>query len=293
MILSMTGFGAAERHHHGVSYRVEIRSLNGRYFKLGMKLPDAVAALEPIVEQRLRARVGRGSITYTLTYRDESPGAAQQINVGALQSYVDQLQRANLSSSGIRIDLAGLVALPGVCQPREMDESALQAFQTTIERLTDEAVDRLIEMRRAEGAALQRDLLDHCEKIRRIAAAVRERCPAVVEDYHQRLRARVNSLLASGELKLKEDDLIREVAIFAERCDISEELSRLDGHLDHFTTLSRGDEEAGRKLEFLSQEMLREANTIGSKASDSAISRHVVEIKSLIDRIKEQVQNVE
>jgi len=293
MILSMTGFGAAERHLDGVSYRVEIRSLNGRYFKLALKLPDALTAFEPIIERRLRNRVGRGSITYTLAFRDESPGAAQEINIGALRSYVDQLLKADVSAAGARIDLAGLVALPGVCQPREMDENALRTFQTTVEHLTDEAADRLIEMRRAEGASLQRDLLDHCEKIGRIAAVIRQRCPAVVEDYHQRLRARVNALLASGELKLKEDDLIREVAIFAERCDISEELSRLDGHLEHFAALSRGDEEAGRKLEFLSQEMLREANTIGSKASDSAISRQVVEIKALIDRIKEQVQNVE
>jgi len=293
MILSMTGFGSADRHANGVSYRAEIRSLNGRYFKLAMKLPEELAALEPIVERRLRDRLGRGSITYSLSVRDESPQAAQQLNLAALQSYVDGLQQIRGLEKACQIDLAGLVALPGVCQPRTLDERTQQLFQATIESLTDDAVNRLIEMRRMEGAALRKDLLEHCGQIRGLAGKIRERAPLVVEDYHQKLRSRVNALLASGEIQLDQDDLIREVAIFAERCDISEELARLASHLDHFAELCDAREEAGRKLDFVAQEMLRETNTIGSKANDAAIARYVVDVKALIDRIKEQVQNVE
>ncbi len=293
MILSMTGFGAADRHVDGISYRVEIRSLNGRYFKLSLKLPEELTALEPVVEQRLRERLGRGSITYSLAFRDESPLAAQQINLAALQSYVDSLQQIRGLEKACQIDLAALVALPGVCQPRVLHDSTRQKYQATVVALTDDAVNRLIEMRKLEGAALRKDLLDHCARIRDLAAQIRTRSPLVVEDYHQKLRSRVNSLLASGEIKLDQDDLIREIAIFAERCDISEELARLASHLDHFAELCDTRDEAGRKLDFVAQEMLRETNTIGSKANDAQIARHVVDIKALIDRIKEQVQNVE
>jgi uncharacterized protein (TIGR00255 family) len=208
----MTGFGAADRHVDGVSFRTEIRSLNGRYFKLAMKLPEELAALEPVVERRLRERLGRGSITYTLSVRDESPQAAQQLNLAALQSYVDGLQQIRGLEKACRIDLAGLVALPGVCQPRTLDEATRREFQETLETITDEAINRLIEMRRLEGTALRKDLLAHCASIRGLADQVRKRAPTVVEEYHQKLRARVNALLASGEIQLDQDNLIREIA---------------------------------------------------------------------------------
>jgi len=292
MILSMTGYGDAQYASDGVSYNLEIRSLNNRYFKPSIKLPEHLQFLEGEVEKLLRARIGRGSVTYTLRVRDTSAEAAYEINIAALQSYLTQLGsvKASLPAS---VDLAAVLALPGVCQPPELDEAARERQWHIVESMTKEAVDKLMRMRAEEGRALREDLLSHTAAVRRELAAISERSPAVVAEYRRRLAQRVNELVREARLQLAEQDLAKEVALFAERCDISEEISRLTSHLDQFDRLCDSREHAGRKLDFLSQELLREANTIGSKSSDATITRHVVEIKGLIDRLKEQVQNVE
>jgi uncharacterized protein (TIGR00255 family) len=185
--------------------------------------------------------------------------------------------------------------LPGVLQPTEDSENRLQRARPIVIRLADVACDRLIAMRQREGAALAEDLLAQVGAIRQRLGVVRERAPRVAEDYHQRLRSRMDELLARAQLSVSEQDLIREVAIFAERSDIAEEINRLTGHLTQFEQIIRDEqgEPSGRTLDFISQELLREANTIASKCSDVAISRAIVEVKGFIDRIKEQVQNAE
>jgi uncharacterized protein (TIGR00255 family) len=294
MIHSMTGFGAADRHVDGVGYRVEIRSVNNRYFKTTIRLPELLQSFETEVEQVLRRRLFRGSISYVLRLRDESATAAYQVNVAALRAYIDRIRAAagEEESDSFDIDLAGLLVLPGVCSPPEIDEATQDRYRSVILSLTEEAVTRLIEMRRTEGQALRKDLLSQCDVIRAELAAVEQRGPRVVEEYGQRLQSRVNELLAKAQLKLDQDSLVREVALFADRCDVHEEVSRLTSHLDQVARLCDSREEAGRKLDFLAQEMLREANTIGSKSGDGEIAHRVVTIKTAVDRIKEQVQNV-
>jgi uncharacterized protein (TIGR00255 family) len=147
-------------------------------------------------------------------------------------------------------------------------------------------------MRREEGQALVRDLLGQTGQLRDLAASTARRAPDVVRDYQRRLKVRVDQLLSGGALELDGDSLLREVAVFADRCDISEELTRVGSHLDQFEALCRSEDAAGRKLDFVAQELLREVNTIGSKANDATITRLVVDMKSCIERIKEQVQNV-
>ncbi len=292
MIYSMTGFGAAERQVDGMSLRVEVRSVNNRYFKAAIRLPEPFASLEADVEQLLRRGLGRGSVYFAMRARDESPTAAADINVAALRTYVERLRAVEFQGVTPTADLAALLALPGVCQPREPQEESRRRYQSVVNEMTQEAVRGVRAMRQAEGAALRTDLLEQTALIRRHLAEVRSRGPAVVQEYQQRLKARVNSLLAGAELSLNQDDLLREVALFAERCDVNEEIARLESHLDQFEKACDADDDAGRRLDFLAQEMLREANTIGAKANDAAISRTVVEVKVLIDRIKEQVQNV-
>jgi uncharacterized protein (TIGR00255 family) len=292
MILSMTGFGEARAQVEGVTYRVEIRSLNNRYFKLSCKLPEQFQRYEPQIDKQLRSKLGRGSVHYILRVRDENT-AALEINKAALSRYVAQLQEVAGAGGTSRIDLAGLLLIPGVCEPPDVSDTVLEAQFRTVQELTAQAVDRLVEMRRAEGAALLKDLHARCAEIRSRLAEIQTRAPIVVEDYAKRLRGRVQQLLAASSVELEEDTLAREVAIFAERCDLNEEIARTGSHLDQFLALCDAPVETGRKLEFLSQELLREANTIGSKANDAEIARHVVEIKAAIDRIKEQVQNVE
>jgi len=291
MILSMTGYGEVQHSDDGISYALELRSLNSRYFKVSIKLPEHLSIFEPEVEKLLRTRLTRGSVFYHLRVRDTSAEAAQEINQAALKSYLDQLLA--VSPGNHQIDLASLLELPGVCQPPALSEARRQHQWTVIEQITDRVLEHLVEMRRVEGRSICQDLLGQCTQIREHLAAVAGHAPVVLQEYHQRLVQRANGLIAEAKLQLQLDDVKREVALYAERCDINEEISRLGSHLDQFEQLCQGGERAGRKLDFLAQELLREANTIASKANDATIAHHIVEIKGAIDRLKEQVQNVE
>lgn len=293
MIVSMTGFGDATAERGGTHYAVEIRSLNNRFFKPVIKLPENISGLEPELESTLRENLGRGSITYILKMRSDSAEAAYHINVPALKAYLVQLQEVKGLDQFVQIDLAGLVQLPGVCQEPRDDTDEIAKHGPVVHELTARAIEKLHLMRQREGQSLYKELMKHVGVINASLGEIAKRAPSVVEEYHRRLSQRVNQLMAKAELKVNEQDLIKEVAVFAERADIAEEIQRLTHHLKSFEEACSNDEHAGRKLDFITQEMLREANTIGSKANDAQIARHIVEIKGAIDRLKEQVQNVE
>lgn len=293
MIQSMTGFGAAEHIEQEVAYAVELRAVNSRYLKLTLKLPERFSFAEVHVDKLLRRRLTRGSVSFSLRVRDERC-ATGLVNPRVLQGYVDQLSSVNLPA-GVQstLDLATLATLPGVCQAPDLDEGARQRQREIIEELAHKALAALLEMRQQEGKALHDDMQGACRGIREHAEVVAAAAPRVLTEYHERLRSRVTLLLRENQLELEQDALQREVAIFAERCDISEELTRLESHVVQFSGLCAGDEQAGRKLEFLAQEMLREANTVASKSNDAQITREILEVKVLIDRLREQVQNVQ
>jgi uncharacterized protein (TIGR00255 family) len=293
MIHSMTGFGEAQLEEGGHAYHLEIRSVNNRYFKASTHLPEELAFLETEVERLLRQRLTRGSVTLRLRIRDLTAAAAAELNVAAIRQYVEQLRGAGADAGGINIDLATLTMLPGVCQPYELSDEQRERSWSLVQKLVEQALEKLIAMRASEGQALAADLRQHCDRIRVHLKAIRERAPKVIDEYSERLASRVRELIADRNIRLAEEDLLKEVSIFAERSDISEELSRLDAHLQQFDRVASEPEASGRKLEFVAQEMLREANTVGSKAGDSKIAWAIIEIKSAIDRIKEQVQNVE
>ena len=293
MIVSMTGFGDASDERDGTHYSVEIRALNNRFFKPVIKLPDNVSGLEPELETILRERLGRGSITYILKMRTDSAEAAYHVNTRALTAYLEQLQQVRGLDKIVQIDLASLVQLPGVCQEPRDDTDEIARHGEVVRELTNAAIGKLIAMRAREGQSLMTDLLKHSREISSHLAEIQKRAPTVIEDYHKRLTQRVNLLLSKAELQVSQPDLLKEVAVFAERADISEEIQRLGSHLEAFEHACRTGEHAGRKLDFIAQEMLREANTIASKANDAQIATHIVEIKGDIDRLKEQVQNVE
>ena len=289
----MTGYGDAECTREGLSYALEIRSVNNRYFKMVIKLPEMLQSFEPEVDKLLRSRLGRGSINYQLRIRSAEGSSVAAINMASLRGYVSKLQELVQEGLVETIDVAALLALPGVCAHPEPDEQMREQLWEVVQDISHQAVDKLIAMRREEGLALANDLLGNTRQIRELADATVQRSPQVVVEYQDRLKSRVSQLLADAQLSVDSDDLLREIAIFAERCDISEEIIRLKSHLDQFEQLCQAEEHTGRKLDFLAQEMLREVNTIGSKANDALIARHVVDMKGLIDRLKEQVQNVE
>ncbi len=294
MIRSMTGYGLAQHVEDGVSYVLELKSVNHRYLKLSVKLSEPLQYCENAIERQLRSRIARGSVTCTLRAQSEGGLNPATLDVAAMQRYVDQMSQVRLPP-GIQagLDLGAIAALPGVCRLPEPDEAARERQQQVVLELTSRALDSLSGMRQEEGDALLRDLLQSCDGIRARLAEVARRGPAVVKEYHERLKSRVQTLLQAGEFELESEGLMREVAIYADRCDISEELARLGSHLSQFAEICGRNEQVGRALDFLTQELLREANTIAAKSGDTLIAQNVVEVKRLIDRLKEQVQNVE
>ena len=294
MIHSMTGYAAVQRVQEGACYVLEVRSLNSKYLKLSIKVPENLQFLENEMERIVRGRLTRGSVALALRVRREAGGGAVPINTAALQRYVQELVAVPLPPDiATSMDLGTLASLPGVCEVPPIDDASRDQVLGLATELTNQALDVMVEMRRREGNTLRAELMSCCNEIRERVGLIAERAPLVIDEYHERLRARVETLMKSSRLELESEGLMREVALYAERSDINEEVSRLRSHLDQFEELCEGGKPVGRTLEFLTQELLREANTIASKSGDAAIARSIVEVKGLIDRLREQVQNVE
>lgn len=294
MIHSMTGYAAVQRAQDGACYVLEVRSLNSKYLKLSIKVPESLQFLESEMDRIVRGRLARGSVALALRVRREAGGGAVPINAAAMQRYAQELVAVPLPPDIVTsMDLGTLASLPGVCEVPSIDDASRDQVLGLATELTNQALDVMIEMRRREGDTLRGDLASCCSEIRKRVGQVAERAPFVVDEYHERLRTRVETLMKSSRLELESEALMREVALYAERSDINEEVSRLRSHLDQFEELCEGGKPVGRTLEFLTQELLREANTIASKSGDAAIARSIVEVKGLIDRLREQVQNVE
>ena len=290
----MTGYGEAQGEADGVSYAVEIKTVNNRYFKTIIKLPELATFLEEDIDKLLRKNISRGTVNYVLRLKDTSANAIFDIDEAALQAVMEKLSRAG-SSAGINgaIDLGNLLTLPGIIRPALPDKERAEYIKKQVLQISQKALDKLKQMRATEGGYLEADINKCCTAIEEDLKQIRGRSSIVMQEYAEKLKKRANELLAHAELKIDEGILAREVAIFADRSDISEEVSRLDSHLQQFEQCCNGNDQAGRRLDFISQEMLREANTIASKASDTETTRYVVNIKCQIDRIKEQVQNIE
>ena len=294
MISSMTGYGDAEGQLNGVTYTVEIKTVNSRYLKANIKLPETVAFLEEAIEKLLRKNLSRGTVNYVLRLKNAPANALFDIDEPALKTLMETLNRIATSANiQCPIDIGTLLNLPGIVEPASPDEEIAEKIKKTVLDISLEAIEKLKQMRAAEGTALEADLKQNCSAIKQDLERIRDRSEIVLQRYAERLKKRVNELLAEAKLKLDEDTLAREVAIFAERSDISEEIARLDSHLQQLLDGCEASGQAGRRLDFISQELLREANTIASKATDSEITSCVVDIKCRIDRIKEQIQNVE
>ncbi|MHC4128363.1 MAG: YicC/YloC family endoribonuclease [Planctomycetota bacterium] len=291
----MTGFGVASAEVDGARYVVEVRSLNSKYFKALVRLPEDLQGLEGELEPVLARRLSRGSVVLTVRFSDVSADAAARINAKALRQYLEQLQSAAGSGQGdLNIDMGAVLSLPGVVIS-DTGEALIERARPVLLGLVDKACMRVLAMRNREGVTLHDELHKHRRQIADRLAVIGRRAPEVVVQYRLRLRERIDALLAESSSALRDEDLIREVAVYAERSDITEEVARLQGHLEQFAEIidAADEEPSGRTLDFLSQEMLREANTIASKCLDVEISREIVEVKGGIDRIKEQVQNVE
>ena len=291
MLLSMTGHGQASAESSVLAVSVEIRSINSRYLKVNLNCSDRYLAFQSEVESLVRKYIQRGTVSLQIKALHASGPPPVQINVELITSLRQQLKPLLQGSESI--PLAVLLTLPGVIAESHESPDATQADWKVITGAIEIALKSLNEMRAREGSVMATDMRSNCQQIQRLVARVTELSPKVVLAYSQRLTTRINQLLEQYSVTVSPSDLVREVGVFAERCDISEELVRLDSHCQQFLQVIDDPASGGRKLDFLTQELLREANTIGSKASDSEIAKSVVEIKTAIDRIREMVQNVE
>jgi uncharacterized protein (TIGR00255 family) len=291
----MTGFGEARGQAAGLSVYIEVRTINNRHFKLGYRASDGYASLEPDVEAVVRQSMRRGTVQVNLRIERESSAENYRVNAAVVESYRAQIAAIN----GLSVDGADKVSLETLLQlPGSIDEQSRAIVEPrddwpTIEPVLKAALEAVNKMRIDEGKALLADLLANGQLVEQYLDKVAERAPAVADSYRERLGQRVNKALSELNVTLDPTDLVREVSLFVDRSDVSEETVRLRSHLQQYAEALMLEESSGRKLEFIVQEMGREVNTIGSKANDAEISRYVVEIKSALERIREQIQNVE
>lgn len=294
MIRSMTGFGHSTAGGDDITISAEISSLNHRYLDIGMKLPSLLSSFENEARKLLQSRLERGRINVLIVSDGDMPESGRiEFDQALARQYIDTARafalKASLrddigASSTLRLGSLWTLKTP---PPEEMGD----LWELT-EKALNGAVDQLIEMREIEGANIWSDLSARGEQIDELVREIAGRIPQVVEEYRERLRERIASVLSEGS-EIDEQKLLTEAAVFADRADISEELARLDSHTKQFEALAKQESNVGRRLDFLLQEMFRETSTVGSKARDAGISHAVVEVKGQLEKMREQVQNVE
>lgn len=288
----MTGFGLGEAEADGLAVKAEVRSVNHRFLQVRYRLPQEFADLEPQVDALVKKALSRGSVTVSLQVVRRAEPTEVVVDEEVAARYLKLLTRAG-KRLGIENDLAlsDLAALPGVVGTR-FDERGRQKQSQAILGAVKGGVATLVAMREQEGVSLRKDLEKHARACARLCERIAKRMPAVIASHLANLRKRAEDLIG-GEARIERADLVRELSLLAERTDVSEELSRLESHLGQLDTVLAKGGEIGRKLDFLVQELYREANTIGSKCNDAKAAHAVVELKTHIERIREQVQNIE
>ncbi len=289
---SMTGFGKGTFALNGRELTVELKSVNNRFLDISMRLPRVLSPLEDTFRHALQDRLSRGHVDVYVNYRNQREDAKSvRVDTQLLEAYLTCARTAARELSITDdLTLSKALALPDVTEivPAEEDQEALQQLGKTAVEL---AIDALLAMRRGEGSRLKKDLTARMDTMEGYAAAIEKRAPGVAEDYRVRLTERVNEML--GETEVDRSRLATEIALFADKAAIDEEIVRLKSHLLHFRELLEAEEPVGRKMDFLIQEMNRECNTIGSKANDAALTDLVLLCKAEIEKLREQIQNIE
>ena len=292
MIRSMTGFGRGQEIVDGWSIVVEVKSVNHRYFEYASRLPRGYAFLDEKLKNLLQQRISRGKVdVYVQIQAIETAGSEVVVDHGLAESYLKALRELN-ERYGLRDDVSAtaLSRYPDVLtvSQAQVDEDAVW---NAVSQVAEIALSRFVAMRELEGERIRADVLSRAATIRKAVAVVEEHSPETVRAHMEKVETRIRDLLAG--VPVDEARLLNEAAIFADKVAVAEETVRLCSHLDQLEQLLNSDEAIGRKLDFLVQEINRETNTIGSKCSDLALTRIVVDIKAEIEKIREQIQNIE
>lgn len=286
MIRSMTAFASGERATQWGTLGCELRSVNHRFLEIGLRLHDDLRALEPMLRERIAARISRGKLDLTLRLRSPDGGGGLHADPTRLRELSDLAIDLSARFPGLHTEFTQLLQFPGVLQAPATDAAALQAEALA---LLDEVLDEFVAAREREGAKLAAVINERIDGVDRIAADVREIMPAIRSGQRSKLEARLADLAQPVEPGRLEQELV----IWLQKLDVEEELDRLDSHVAEARRVLKLREAVGRRLDFLLQEFNREANTLGSKSVDARSSAAAVELKVLIDQVREQIQNIE
>lgn len=285
-IRSMTAFASGERATAGGTLGCELRAVNHRFLEIGMRLPDELRALEPALRERIAARVARGKLDLTLRLRTPEGGDALQLDPHVLGQLSELALDMQARFPALRTEFTELLQFPGVLQSRSVDPAALQAEAMA---LLDQVLGEFVVAREREGGKLAVVIGERVDGIARIAAQVRTLMPVIGAGQRQKLEARLADLRQPADPGRLEQELV----LWLQKLDVDEELDRLDSHIAEIRRVLKQGEPVGRRLDFLLQEFNREANTLGSKSVDARTSAAAVELKVLIDQVREQIQNIE
>jgi uncharacterized protein (TIGR00255 family) len=288
----MTGYGRGEGDHGGTKLSVELNSVNRKQSDIVVNLPRDLTELEPRIRQAINEKISRGRLNVLVTLQENANGTRQlALDTGLARSYHEAMLtlQKELSAPG-EITIGTILQAPGVMRSPEHSLDAGEAWPVLQQALAT-ALAELIKMREREGKHLAKDLIHRLKVLRKEIKEVRALYPEVVKKYRTALLERIEK--AGLNLPIEDERLLKEVTFFADRSDISEELTRLESHLAQFAHHLRKNEPVGRTLEFITQEIFRELNTLGAKSNDAAISQHIVACKSELEKIREQIQNLE
>lgn len=288
MIHSMTGFAVQKRDLGHVSLHLELRSVNSRYLDLFFRMGDDLRACEPAIRELMTARLSRGKVECRLNLQSTGAGSAELALNSALLTQLAAAQETVLAKvpACARLTVGEILRWPGMFADDGLD---FEQLLPEISALAREALDDLVASRRREGEKLAAMITERIERMRALVVEVQPRVPAIVAEHQEKLAARLRDAAAA----LDEDRIRQEVALYAQRIDVAEELSRLNTHLDEVERILKSGGSAGKRLDFLMQELNREANTLGSKSAATDVSGVAMELKVLIEQMREQVQNIE
>lgn len=290
MVSSMTGFGRAKA-GHATSVTVEMKSVNHRFLEMSIRLPKGMLRFEDMIRKAIGERIRRGRLEVSVTVEGEGLSERRlHVDWDLLAQYKKAMEETkNKFQMSDSITVQQLFMMPEVASIEET-ESLTNEFEDALQEAVAAAVDMLVRMRDAEGGRLHNDLRERLHDIAGCVNAIIPHVPSVIQRYRERLEAKLKEVYNHD---LDEQRLLAEIVLYADRCDIHEELVRLKSHLEQFHETLMDQDPIGRKLEFIVQEMHREMNTIGSKANDLTISKYVVDMKNHVEKIREQVQNIE
>ena len=292
MILSMTGYGSGTAQKDDVTVAVEIRTVNHRFLDLHVRISREYLFLETEIQQQVRNALARGRVEVNVSVQNASQ-TAFLVNSNLARGYLEVAEKLrNEFNFQDALDLKTILSLPGIVQNRDvMQADAVSVLSELTNRSMQTALDGVLGMRRQEGDALRTDMLGNLTNVEQSALRIQELSASSAGEYLQKLRDRLAQLLPPGGIDPQR--LAQEAALLADKCDISEEIARLKSHIEQYHALMDAEEKTGKKLDFLLQELQREANTILSKSGNLEISRHAISIKTDIEKLREQVQNVE